>query len=450
MAITQPNKFSVPMMTYDVISRLALVNDHNFSAYVKDYPEVGLADSYIMKMEATGASKYSPTLKWKQWKDNTKQQAAFTITANATGGSAGATSTVTLTSASHYNSGKLSPVSVGQIWMNSESTQEYEVTAVSKSSDGAHTATLKPTKASVTIAITAATDTLILVGRNSVKEASGQQDGVYPTWSKVDRELQAIRTNKSYSDLAMFEKLELDGRSFYTIDKTNLEKEHIITQELTFMMGDAKDNLTEAAGNRNTAAKGVIPTIKSEGTDLTGSTALDSAYFKAIYRNAQANGYSQSYDVLHGPEFYLKYQDFLKNDSLDLARVLLDKDSGKISALFDFSNEVEIYGVKISLKSYKYFNQQLMAGIDQQKGYYNAAAVFIPTGTHYNEDASDNVPYLRVRYLSEEEGGERTKLMKDGGLLGIGTDAKADLALLSWKGVEMYAPKAFMFGRITS
>lgn len=450
MAITSPNKFSAPIMSYDILSRLALVDDRVFSSFVKQYPQLGLSDSYVMKMEASGASKWSPTLKWRQWRDDNKQRPAFQLTAVPSSPTAGSAVTGTLTAASHIDSGRLSAPSVGMVFEDHTTGIQYEVRAVNRTTAGAHTVQLAPTKASQTANWTTAS-VFVSQGRPSVKEASGFQEGNYDAWTNLQRELQIIRTNKSYTDLVWMEHLERDGKTYATIDRTGMEKEHIVDQEMTLVFGDIKDNMTDASGNRNTNAKGLIPTIKTEGTDLTGSTTLNEAYFKNIYRSTMANGYSSTYDVLHGPEFYLYYQDFLKAESLDLARVQYptNGEGGTIQALFDFSPTVEIYGVKMNLKPYAYFNSQLLAGADISTGYWNDAAVFIPTGTYYNEEASDNVPYLRVRYMSDTEGGTRTFLDKNGALLGIGVDRKAELSLTSYKGLEMYAPKAFMFGKIT-
>ena len=443
-----PNGFSVPVMKYDIISSLGLLNDRNFSAFVKDYPELGIADSYIMKMEMAGASKYTPTKKWRQWRDANRLGKSFKTTGAGTGGSAGAAVTVTLTSGSHLSSGTLSPISVGQIWEDDLNKIQYEVTAVNKSSAGAHTVTLAPTKASQTAAITTSS-LLKLIGRNSVIEGSAQEDGVYEDWDNIQKDLQIIRTNKAYTDLAKFEILEIEGKSYYGMTRTGLEKEHVKTQEETFMFGDIKDNLT-AAGNMNTAAKGVIPTILSDGIDMSASTTLNDAYFKSIARSAAANGYSSTYDVLHGVEFGIKYQDYLRTVQSTLTvNVSVNEAQREIDGVFDFSGRVKIYGVDINLKPYAYFNSQLMYGADVSTGYWNDAAVWLPTGTYYNEAASGQLPYLRVRYMSEQEGGERTFLDTDGALVGKSTKRNVELALTSYKGIEMYSPKAFIFSKLS-
>lgn len=449
-----PNGFSVPRVEYPILSALGMINDHNYSGYVKAYPDL-VRDSYIMKLEATGASKYTPTKKFKQWRDDQKPMPAFKVTANVTGGSAGAAVTVTLTSASHLASGTLSPIAVGQIWEDDLNGIQYEVRTVTKTSAGAHQASIAPTKASQTATITAAGSFFKYIGRNSVKEASTQQDGIYRGWTSREVDLQMIRTNKKYSDLAILEKVESPfgtDQSYYQITKPELEEEHIFTQEETFMKGDIKDNLTVAAGNQNTDARGVIPTILAYGTDLTGSTALNDAFFEDLTRANMADGYTNRYEVLCDPEFWIAYQNYLRNASAAsniVVNVNVDQSEREISAVFDFSDRVKIYGTDISLKPYAYFNSARTHGADIGTGFWSGSAVWIPIGTYKNESAGGNLPYLRVRYMAETEGGERNMFMTDGAFVGKNTNAELEMALESWKGIEMNATKAFKYSKIT-
>lgn len=454
MAAQFPNGFSASRVEYPILSALGMINDHNYSGYVKAYPDL-VKDSYIMKLESTGASKYTSTKKFKQWRDDEKPMPSFKILANVSSVTAGAAITVTLSVASHLGSGTLSPVSVGQIWEDDLNGIQYEVRAVNKATGGAHTASIAPTKASQTAVATAAGSFFKFIGRNSVIEGSEQQDGIYRKWDSREVDLQMIRTNKKYSDLSILEKIESPmgtDQSYYQITRPDLEEEHIFTQEETFMKGDIKDNLTAAAGNQNTNARGVIPTILAYGTDLTGSTVLNNAFFEDLTRANMADGYTNRYEVLSDPEFYIAYQNFLRTQtaaSSIVVNVPVSEGEQEIQAIFDFSDRVKIYGTDISLKPYAYFNSARTHGADIGTGYWSGSAVWMPIGTYKNESAGGNLPYLRVRYMAETEGGERNRFMTDGGFVGKNTKAELELALESWKGIEMNATKAFKFSKIT-
>ena len=444
-----PNGFSVPTMKYPIISQLGLLNTNNYTDYIDAYPSL-VRDSYIMKAEANGATKYTPTKKWKQWLDNNKPLPAFKVTATVSG-AAGAAVTATLTSTSHLASGTLTPISVGQVYEDDKDGIQYEVRAVVKSTASAHTVTLAPTKASQSAALTTASF-LKYQGRPSVIEASTQQDGIYHGFTSRERDLQIIRTNKSYSDLAKFEILEYKGQSYYGIDRTNLEKEHIMTQEVTLMFGDSKDNMTAASGNQNTDAKGVIPTILADGTDLTATTALSTAFFQDLKRANDADGYTTKYDVLCDTEFWLAYQAYLLSINGGASNVVvnvnLNERERTIDAIFDFSDTVKILGMEISLKNYAYFNSSRTHGADINTGYWRGSAVFMPIGSKYNDAAEGELPYFRIRYMSDSEGGTMNYLDTDGALVGKSTERKVDLALTSYKGIEMYNVKAFKFAKI--
>lgn len=443
-----PNGFSVPQMKYPIISQLGLLNDSNYSDYITSYPSL-VRDSYIMKTEAAGGTKYTPTKKWKQWIDNNKPLPSFKVT-GAGAGAAGAAVTVTLTTGSHMGSGTLSPVAVGQIYEDDLNGIQYEVRAVVKTTPSAHTVSLAPTKASQSAAITTAS-LLKYQGRNSVIEASSQQDGIYSGVDKRERDLQIIRTNKSYSDLAKFEILEYKGESYYTIDRTNLEKEHIMTKELTLMFGDKKDNLTAAAGNQNTDAQGLIPTILQYGTDLTATTTLSDAFFQDLKRANDADGYTTKYDVLCDTEFWLAYQAYLRaagTASNIVVNVNLNDRDKTIQGIFDFSDEVKMWGMDLTLKNYAYFNSSRTHGADINTGFWRGSAVFLPIGSKYNEAAEGELPYFRVRYMSDSADGVMNHFDTDGALVGKNTKREVELALTSYNALEMYNVKAFKYAKI--
>lgn len=446
---TIPNGFSVPMIKYPILSTLGMLNTHNYGEYLKNYPDL-VKDSYIMKTEASGALKYTPTKKFKQWNDDNRPLPSFKVTGNVTGASAGSAVTVTLTSGSHTGSGKLSPVAVGQVWENDADGVMYEVRSVTKSSDGAHQASIAPVSNSVTASITASSAFFKYHGRPSVKEASVQQDGIYQSWGSRERDLQIIRTNKAYSDLAKFELLEVNNQSYYNIDRTNLDKEHIMTQELRLMFGSQMNNLTDSAGNMNTDAEGMIPQILRWGTDLTSTTSLSDAFFEDLLRANDADGYTNKYDVLAETEFVIAYQNYLRNaTSATNVSINLTPSEKEIQAVFDFTDNVKIYGQEITLKNYAYLNSSRTHGADLSTGFWAGSAIFIPQGTAPIASAEADLPYFRVRYMSDSEGGTINHFDTDGGLVGKNTNRDVELALTSYKGLEMYNMRAFKYAKIS-
>jgi len=448
MAQHFPNGFSTAQIKYPIISSLGLLNTHNYGEYISKYPDL-VKDSYIMAAEAAGAIKYTPTKVFKQWVDGNKPMQAFKVTADVTG-VAGATVSITLTSASHTAGGTLSPPAVGMFFENDADGIEYEVVTVTKTVNGAHTATISPTSLTAIPSITAATAYFKWKGRPSVQEASFQQDGSYKTWTPIERDLSAIRTNKSYSDLAMFEKLEYKGESYYSLDRVDLDEQHIMATEMQLMFGKKRDNI-KAAGNAVTNSEGMISQILTYGSDLTGTTTLSDGFFEDLARANDGDGFTNQYDVLCDTEFSIAYQNYLRT-AANASPIVVNLDGNNrktIDAIFDFSDAVTVYGQMIRLKKYAYFNSARTHGNNPGDGFWSGSALFLPIGTTSVGNEGEKLPYFRVRYMSEKEGGTINRLMTDGGMVGKNTTADVQLALLSWKGLEMYNLQAFKYAKIT-
>lgn len=445
---TIPNGFSVPMITVDgVLTDLGMVTDQNYGEFVQRFPSL-VGESYILAAEAAGASKWTPSQYFRQWEDSNKPMPSFTVTADAdaTDGSA---VTVTLTAGSHLAGGTLSPVAVGAFVIDDATGVEYEIRAVDKSTDGAHTATIAPTSSEdfADASIVAADAFFKVVGRPTVQEGSFQQDGFYKAYNQVERQLTIIRTNKKYSDLAKFEILDYQGKSYYYLDEPTLDEQHIFSQEHELMLGRSRDNV-QSDGNRNVSHQGLLPQVQANGYDLSSSTAIDDDFWKDIARANDSDGWTNRYDILADSEFWFAYQDYIANRLGNSGAVVYGNFNGQkeIKVAFNFSS-VNIYDVEYNVKKYAYFNSARTHGADPATGYLAGTAVFIPLGTFLHPQGGD-LPYFTVRYMSDSDGGRRTFYDTDGALFGKNTERVAELALTSYKGLEMYNMAAFKYAQI--
>lgn len=438
------NGFASPMLREAALTTLGLLNDKNIEGMIKKYPEI-FRSYYITAKEGQGALKRTDNDFFEQWLDENKPFEKFKVTAAATGASAGATVTVTLTADSHYpNNSGLSPVAVGHFFVDDTTGFEYEVTAVDKSTPGAHQATLNPTKASVTAAIT--TNSVFLWrGRLSAEEASGQLDGHYRGVNKRKRWLSIIRTDKKYSDLSMLQKLEYGGTSYYNLDKTDLNDRHLHSTEVQLMFGEQRDNI-KSAGSRNTLSEGLIPQVKRWGTNLGSGVTIDNTFYTNIARTTRADGYSRHFDVLASGDFMTKNEDYLdtvlqaKNIQVTMSREGLTP----LKLAFGFST-YERYGIQYDVKEYDLFNTGLTYGSQAGTASHLAgAALFIPQGNFVHADAGE-LPFFQVRYMSMDGEGWVNKLMTDGGMLpqSKNTKAEAEFSLICYKGLETYNIQAY-------
>ena len=125
MATQLPNSIGLNMATYPILTDLSLLTEGSYLDFVKAFP--AMQDSYILAQEAqSGVLQHQPQKVWYRWEDKNKPLGAFKVTADATGASAGASVTVTLTAASHKGSGKYSPVVVGRIYEDNYTGIRYK------------------------------------------------------------------------------------------------------------------------------------------------------------------------------------------------------------------------------------------------------------------------------------------------------------------------------------
>jgi hypothetical protein len=123
--------------------------------------------------------------------------------------------------------------------------------------------------------------------------------------------------------------------------------------------------------------------------------------------------------------------------------------------VFDYSDTVKYYGVEISLKNYPFFNSARYADAPINTGFWKNTGVWLPVGARNVTDSDTggivSVPYYRVRYMSDSEGGQMNFLNTEGGLLSpnTSTDRVAKISLTSYKGLEMYGLKSFKLVKLS-
>lgn len=437
---SRPNGFAHPMLSHGVITTLGLLKPDNLGAYIEKYPSL-FKDYYIVSQEAAGKIERTGNTFFDQWVQDSKPFENFKVTATASG-AAGANVTVTLTADSHVaGATSLSPAVVGHFFVDDTTGIEYVGVAVNKTSNGAHTITLRPTDSTESAAITTSS-VFLWKGRQSAEEASDQQDGLYKTWAKRRRELSIIRTDKNYTDLAMLEELEYEGQTYYDLDKTDMNDRHLYSTEDQLMLGRARTNLGAAApGTRNSNSMGLVEQIREWGEDLGQSVTIGDAFWKGMARSADADGYTKKYDVLVENEFWYETEDWLDTKLTSGSRTVVINTTGQedLRVNFDFS-DFKIYGMELGFKNYALFNTARTHGSDATASYLKGMAVFIPQGDVFinGDDFQGNLPMFRVRYMSRPNEGWINKVLTDGGMFDKNAKANGQVAIISYKGLETY------------
>lgn len=448
---SRPNGFAKQIMDLGAITTLGLLKPDNISGVILEYPELGVQDYYIMAQEARGALKRTENTFFEQWDDDSQKFENFKVTTAVTGASAGAAVTVTLTADSHLASGSYSPVTAGHLFTDDTTGTEYIVVSVTKTTAGAHTASIRPVDVTKTAVVTTASVFLWQGRAGTVEEASDQLEGLYKTYGKRRRDLSVIRTDKAYTDFAMLETIrnEYDGMTYYDLDKSDLNKRHLYSQEYTLMQSGQKTNLTGVVGSRNSNAEGLIPQIKRWGDNLGTGVTLDASFYKQLARTSNANGSAKEYDILTDQEFLMTNEDFLNTYMATVGQVVWNRNGlSDIDIAFGF-DKYKLYGQTYNIKQYELFNTQRSHGSDAPNSYLKGSAVFIPQGNFAHRDAG-NLPFFTVRYMTMDGEGWINKLNSDGGFLPSPKNTKneAKFSLTSYKGLETYNIGAYKFVQV--
>lgn len=441
---SRPNGFAKRIMDIGAVTTLGLLTRENISKTILEYPELGLQDYYIMKAEANGALERTLNMYFDQYHDANQKFENFKVTAAVTGASAGAQVTITLTADSHIPStnGTLSPVTEGHLFTDDTTGIDYIVVSTNKTAAGAHTAVIKPADILETAEIT--TDSVFLwKGRaGTVEEKSDQLDGLYSGYDQRRRYLSIIRTDKAYTDLVKLEalKTEMDGMTFYDLDKDDINKRHLFTQEETLMFGKQKTNLAGVVGSRNSQAEGLIPQVQRWGDNLGTGVTINDAFYKQLARASEANGSANSYDILTDKEFLMTNEDYLQT-KLGTAgiNVYYNRDGmSDLDVAFGFGR-YKLYDVEYNIKNYVMFNTQRTHGSDAVNSHLKGSALFIPQGNFAHRDAG-TLPFFQVRYMTVDNEGWINKLNSDGGFLPSpkNTENVAKFSITSYKGLETY------------
>ena len=449
-----PNGFSVPMIKYPVLSELEILNEDAIGAYLDKYPDFAQESYFMTAQSLPGVLKFSPDINAKYWQNQNRPMPSFQVTEDTTGAGAGENVTVTLTNVSHIGAtSSLSPVAVGQTWVDDATNIAYEVVAVDKDAAGAHTATLSPRKSTETAELVAAgsdgASFLKYYGRDSVNEASHFDDGVYQAPIQVEEELSIIRANKAYSDLAMMTLTEIGDQTYYVLDRGELDKDLIKSEELRLMFGQSYDN-TKYENNRDTGAQGLLPRLEDAGRITTAPTpgTLDADFFANVARDVDANGLVNEYQVLTDVEFDIAWDAYMATFGANGGIIYASFGGNKEVAISRNFSSFSVNGVTYHRRRYAGLSSARTHGADAGTGYWTGTGIFIPQGELTIR--GERQRYLNVFYMSTSKGGPIVFKTQDGGMVNPqgSTDMNARFSLTTYKGLGLTNTDAFFAARL--
>ena len=254
---------------------MGLINLSSVDKLVEKYGNAA-SDNYIVLSEAMGGLSKADNDEFYHYEKSGRVLPKVVVNATVTAPGAGVAGTITLKSTVSYPTGitSKSPVATGQHWRNLTNGYVYECGAVVKSSDGAHTAVMKPIVAAVNAAFTAG-DEFLYLGHPQSGEASTAKEGLYPVYDKVTNYITTINYGVNFTDKQLQEKIDIADSPYYQLGVMKDAEEIMLrTQELELMFGVAADN-----GTVNNSHTGLLSRIT---TEITNSGAVDLDLFKKI------------------------------------------------------------------------------------------------------------------------------------------------------------------------
>lgn len=449
MSTTTPNAFSTSSMTSQVITDLSLLNPltSTYDGFINKYPLLS-KNSYILMTEASGKISFTPNRAFYHWEKLGKALPAFVADANVAAPSPLTDPiTVTLGSGSYYKSGTLSPVAPGQIYRNERNGNRYEVISVNKATANAHTAVLRPTStpsAGNVVAGDSFTFQAMIVG-----EASTTKQGLYIDSERIDNELVTIRTFQKYTDWAKQNVTQIKDTAgnFMGIEKLNdpMEIERFLQmQEVYLMTGAPLTNLDGTIGDNSN--KGLLDSVDEQ---YTTATTVDDAFFAELRRRSDANGYTNSYDMLYDTELMIKVTNYIKSNFQNGAIVYVDAaNSGKPMSVAANFRSYSIYGLQYNMLDYAFFNAAQVWGIDPSQGLYKNFALCVPQGLGADFKTGEKIPHFGIRYTTVDGNptGDVVKVIRTGGLAPTPTtqELAVEVSHTTNKAVQVFAQNGYL------
>jgi len=441
-----------------------LVNDLN--VVIPDYIPQLLSkygtENYALLMEMLGKTVVQAKTDTQTFKHFEKRSsfASFQNNATVTGISAGADVTVTVknNSNTYTSSGTQSPIRVGEVVEIASSGKKGKITAVNKSVNNAHTATITPLDS--TVAFTSASessrlladDTLLFRGNINAGEASTEMEGLSPELDVVENTTTEIRDDFPITDRGMMEKTQVDfGGSFYyyKLGQRELNKRFLASIDYVIMEGCDADNL----GNGSVGTTGVITRAAAAGgtCSYNSGTGLDISNCHEIARSLDFNG---AEGECHWLQDIYQRQDF--NDAIfneyNNGAIRYASVGGKEEAAVSYGfKSLHIDGYSFHLYRYKNFSPEAQYHVSlSQTPLRRNFGIVIPQGVHVDAKNGQTYPSFQIVY-QEAKPGVKINTWEWGGMADQNRngDAKLTLSQIAYVGARVFAANQFVTVRGT-
>jgi hypothetical protein len=402
-------------VTRSLISDLQLLTPQVYAKYVEKYGEE--ANGFFMWLATFGGMEEVKNKEFSWFENKGKNHVAVTTSGAIVAPVAGATVTVTLATADHYNSGTQSPLVAGFTVRVASSNIEGVILAVDDSVNDAHTFTVRPKKSTQAFVSAGSAnlldgEVLLVGGQEDVGESSTQGGSLVHLDEKFTNYITEIRDDWSASDLAEMTEVYYNsgvsgsapaaqaGTSYFTykgLVKANARFAFNIEQKL--LRGDVQNN-TGLSGS--SGSQGFISKVTADGETVTYTQgSLDLAKIHEISRVMDVNGCDK--EVLWLQDIFLnqEFNDEMFSTFASGSWVWGQNEKSQEAALAYGTRSLFIDGYHYKIKKYTGFNTEVTHGKMPTTDYTRDFGIIAPQGQTRDARNSANV-YKNVQVMFQQ------------------------------------------------
>ena len=359
------------------------------------------------------------------WFENRSKLITSIQSASNVAAAAGATITLTLAAAYHYNSGTQSPLRVGETVRVASTNVEGQILAITGTTPYAFTFTVAPKQTSQALASAGSssflsTDVLIFGGIMDAGEASSTNAPMIQLDQKYTNSVTEMRETWSATDLAEMTEVYYTGgfsgdvpaggaqagTSLFTLKglvKSNVRFKDDV--EMKLMRGNQVNNT--AVNSTTVGTQGIIPQVLANG-ETVGYTPgnLDIAKIHEITRIMDINGSVSENIWLQDIYQNQNFSDGLFAAFPAGAWVWGSNEKSEEAAINYGCKSISIDGYHFKTKKYKPFNTEYLSGVTPVNDYFRNFGLICPQGeTRDAKDASKLYKNITITYQQPPKGG---------------------------------------------
>ena len=456
--ILQPGSISQSTQNRQLMVDLQLLTPQYYKQYVNKYGN----EDFTWWLAANSGMEEVKNQNFFWFENRGKLMPAVTNATTVTG-AAGATVTLTLAAANHYNSGTQSPLRVGETVRVASSNIEGKILSIDTTTPYAFTFTVRPLQSAQRFASAGsnsllANEVLLFAGDTEAGEASTQINPLIHLDQKYSNNITEIRDGWSNTDLAQMADtyyefpvsadMAANGVTAFTYKgmyKTLTRFKNNVEAKL--MRGDIQTN---TGLNTSVGTQGLIPKVVADG-ETVGYTAgnLDIQKLHEITRIMDVNGAAKQCSWLSD---VFQRQDF--SDGIFAAYPAgafvygTGEKSKEASVAYGFQ-EIFIDGYLLSVKKYSQFNTEVTTGLTPQDDYFRNFGLICPMGETKDAKTANVLKNITVMYQEPPKGGtvgNGIRVWQYGGGSPNPTDGTMtnQIAMLTYRALRVAAANQFI------